>query len=670
MPNSTKHTNHLINETSPYLLDHARNPVNWYPWGDEALQKSKAENKLIFLSIGYHACHWCHVMAHESFEDEAIASILNRDYICIKVDREERPDLDAIYMNACQIMTGAGGWPLNLWLTPNQLPVFAGTYFPKKDLHNRPSFKTVINHIAKLWREDQVGLENKSQEIIFFLNRQENISGESVEGFILEEAIAEMKKRFDSENGGFSVAPKFPSPHQLLFLMDYYKKDPDETTLLMFTTTLDHIYEGGIHDHIGGGFHRYSVDEFWLVPHFEKMLYDNALLMKAYTYGYAITNNHLYKKVAYSIRDFIAREMSDETGGFYTALDADSEGVEGKYYVYTMDEILDVLEADADGFVKDYRITETGNFEGLNIPNRLKSNNKRHIRVIEKHKEARRKLYNYREKRIKPALDYKILLGMNGLMIGALALFSRVFEDPIALQMAISAQKFISENFVIEDGFLYASFSKDQVKGTAVLDDYAFYIEGLIEIHQTTMNTDILKEAIRLTDIVENHFFDKKQGGYFLTGRQHEQLISRTKVAYDGAIPSGNSVMASNLLRLSRLSDNLKYQDSFDKILEAFADRINKGSSYFTYLLKSLIHRESGTKDLLIVVSGINELTETLKEYRDRSLGYFTWRIIDEAQEVSDKKRTNHQRTFYICEDFACKAPTHELTEKSENSDN
>lgn len=653
MANQNKVPNHLKNETSPYLKQHVYNPVDWHPWGAEALEKAKTENKLIFLSIGYSTCHWCHVMAHESFEDETVATLLNDNYICIKVDREERPDIDSIYMNACQMMTGSGGWPLNLWLTPDQKPIYAGTYFPPHNQMGRPGFISVLTHLRKLWKEESEDLIGKSEEIMTFISGQSQGRPEEIDKFVTIQAVRDLKARFDPEYGGFSEAPKFPSAHQLLLLMHYYEQHPEAHLLEMIEKTLDSMYAGGIYDHVGGGFARYSVDHKWLVPHFEKMLYDNALLLRAYNQGYRLTQNPVYKEVAYNIVAFLKREMRSDEGGFFTALDADSEGVEGKFYVFTREEIDQALGDESEAYCEAYDITDKGNFEGLNIPNRIGRQSS--IEVIDHFKASNQLLLDYRSKRIRPSLDYKILTSMNGLMISSLSHMFRVYGDQEILDLAIKANDYIERHHSTQEG-LRGSSAKGIVNETVVLEDYAFYIEGLIDLYEATMNQQYLDKAIELLSVLDKEYWDNEKGGYFQTSSNGEQLISRPIDAYDGAVPSGNSVMAMNLLRLSRLMDKIDLQNQYDLLIKRFAGSIKKGPSYFTYMLMSLMYRQEGTKDLVVAADALTQ--SLMASIRERSLEYFTYDI---RVGKGDKTTVDGKTTYYVCKNFACNQPSFEL---------
>lgn len=632
--------NHLSKERSPYLLDHASNPVDWFPWGEEALNKAKQENKPIFLSIGYHTCHWCHVMAHESFEDEVVARILNDNYICIKVDREERPDIDAIYMNACQLMTGSGGWPLNLWLTPEQAPFYAGTYFPKDNRYGHPGFVSVLTQLNNMWQQDRDTLVGKSQEIKTYLGKYQTKTEETVMPFVLNQALKSFEESFDDKYGGFGQSPKFPSAHQLIYLTHYDTMHPSEKAKRMILKTLDAMYLGGIYDHIGGGFARYSVDEKWLVPHFEKMLYDNALLLRAYNYGYLITHNPLYKKIAYHIVEFLSRELLSDRGGFYTALDADSEREEGKYYLFTPSEIKEALESDAGEYMIAYDISDIGNFEGKNIPNRIDEDAT--AEFFDEMKPLNDRVLAYRERRVGPSLDNKILTSMNGLILTALSHMYRIYQD--------------EEIMALINGITRCD------KVFRFLDDFAYYAEGLIELYMATGNERFLAKAMLLVDKTNEGFWDNNNGGYYLNHHDDEQLILRPIDGYDGAVPSGNSVMAMNLLKLSRLCDNKTYQERYDQLIRRFGKEINGNPRHFSYMLTSLLYRIEGTSDMIVSAVHADDIEKIICKMSPKLLKYFTVQYVASDFHVkSDKVPVDGKVTYYHCKDYTCNLPVHEI---------
>ena len=576
MDNQTiKKPNRLLDEKSPYLLQHAYNPVDWFPWGREAFDKAKDENKPVFLSIGYSTCHWCHVMEAESFEDKEVAEMLNRDFISIKVDREERPDIDAVYMAVCQSLTGQGGWPTTIFMTPDQLPFFAGTYFPKKAIDGRAGLVDILKTVIESWNKDREKLIETGNRIVSILKGEvkENTDIEETAGkesgkteltnSIIIKARRLLEESFDERNGGFGRIPKFPTPHNLLFLMKFYEYENNELSIEMIDKTLLQMYRGGIYDHIGGGFCRYSTDRQWLVPHFEKMLYDNALLSLSYTEAYRLTGYDLYMDIAKETLDYVLREMTSEEGGFYSAQDADSEGVEGKYYLFTPGEVEEILgEDEALLFCDNYDITDRGNFEGFSIPNLLRNGN--YEQSGGNFSGHRKQLYRYRLNRTELYKDDKILTAWNGMMIAAFAYAHSIFRERKYLDAAVNADRFISERLTRKDRTLRVRYRDNDAAGNGYLDDYAYYIWGLIEIYEATYRTIYLQNALDYNSKMIEEFWDEENGGFYLTSKNAEKLIIRPKETYDGAIPSGNSVAAYNLVRLAKKMDS-KDLDSMAK---------------------------------------------------------------------------------------------------------
>lgn len=553
--------NQLKNQTSPYLLQHAQNPVNWYPWCEEAFERARREDKPVFLSIGYSTCHWCHVMAHESFEDAEIAEILNQYFISIKVDKEERPDLDSIYMTVCQAFTGSGGWPTTLFLTPDQKPFFAGTYFPKTSRMGQVGLKELLRKIHEKWKTDKEVLLESAEELISILSKSTKVESD-LDMQIIQKAFQMFKCTFDEKYGGFGGAPKFPTPHNLLFLMKYYEKNRDEEAMKMVEKTLLQMYCGGMFDHIGGGFSRYSTDRYFFVPHFEKMLYDNALLILAYCKAYQLTEKHIYCDVAEKTAKYILQEMTASDGGFYSAQDADSEGVEGKYYLFEPSEIMNVLGIEAGKeFNQYFDITEKGNFEGKNIPNLLQG-----MQASEQIDSSIRAVYEYRKKRYFLHLDDKILTSWNGLMIAAMCHIYRATGNEEYLNAAKKAQNFI-ESKLCEKNTLYVSYREGQRSKKGFLDDYASDIFALLTLYQVTSDIDYLEKAQQFCKKAIADFFDEEQGGFFLYGKENEQLILRPKETYDGATPSGNSMMAYNLVQLYSLTGDKGYESVMEQQL-------------------------------------------------------------------------------------------------------
>lgn len=562
-------TNRLIHEKSPYLLQHADNPVDWYPWGEEAFAKARQEDKPIFLSIGYSTCHWCHVMAHESFEDEEVAAVLNRDYVSIKVDKEERPDIDSVYMAVCQGFTGSGGWPLTIIMTPEQKPFFAGTYFPRQKRYNVPGIIDLLGAVSKEWTDNRESLLKTGDKIVNVLRDRSRKQGKNTgegegEGALKTDLIKDawntLCQGFDNWYGGFGSSPKFPMPHNLMFLLRYHKFEKEGHALEIVEKTLQQMYRGGIFDHIGYGFSRYSTDDKWLAPHFEKMLYDNALLVMAYLEAYQITENELYKSVAMKTLSYIIREMTGEEGGFYSAQDADSEGEEGKYYLFSPEEILSLLgEADGSLFNEFFDITGPGNFEGRNIPNLIKT--KDYEPIPDPIRKRLPEVYDYRLKRMNLHKDDKLLTSWNSLMIVAFAKAYKALGEEKYLNIAEKAAAFLSDTMTKENGRLYVSFRDGTASGTGTLDDYAFFIWALLELYEAGMDIEYLEQARGLCRLMTESFWDEAGNGFFLTDKDAESLIYRPKETYDGAIPSGNSIAGYVLLKLSKLTGIEEYRE-------------------------------------------------------------------------------------------------------------
>jgi hypothetical protein len=590
-PDGGSEFNRLIHEKSPYLLQHARNPVDWYPWGEEAFEKARKEDKPIFLSVGYSTCHWCHVMEEDSFDHREVADILNRYYISIKVDREERPDIDEIYMNATQLITNkGGGWPNSVWLLPDKRPWYAGTFFPREDIQGQPGFKTVLLGLAEFWRHRRQEVIKQAGQLTEVLKRISDVkhlerTGEPSRELV-SAAIAAMEEAFDEEHGGFGNAPKFP-PHSSLSLLFYeYRRTEDARLLHMATRTLDAIAKGGIHDHIGGGFHRYSTDSRWLLPHFEKMLYDNTQLARSFVDGFLATGNRDYREAAADIFGWISREMKDKRGGFYSALDADSEGVEGKYYFWTHDEVVAVLgEREGELLCRAYNVKPEGNFReeatgkarGSNILHRTRS-----FRELADEEgipedefrsrlaDARHKLLQRRNMRVRPHLDDKVLTDWNGLLIGSLAYAGKSLGESSYIKAAERAARFVTKTMET-NGRLLKTFRDGEARLDAYLDDYAFLGDGLLDLYEATQKKAWLNEAIKFAGILIEKFYDESTGGFYFVPSDHpEQLLSRLKDPLDKALPSGNGIAARVLIRLGHITGEGRYLDIARKCLEAF----------------------------------------------------------------------------------------------------
>lgn len=647
--------NRLYQETSPYLLQHADNPVAWYPWCEEAFAKAKAEDKPVFLSIGYSTCHWCHVMAHESFEDEEIAEILNRNFVAVKVDKEERPDIDSIYMSVCQALTGSGGWPTTVFLTPDQKPFFAGTYFPKTARFGQMGLKELLLAIHEKWENDRWTLLQSADSVLAHLEHQASLTAshdekEALDSKIIEDAFELYKRSFDEQFGGFGSAPKFPTPHNLLFLMRCYETSDDQDALHMVEKTLIQMYRGGIFDHIGGGFSRYSTDRYFLAPHFEKMLYDNALLILAYCSAYQITKNPLYCKVAERTASYIRREMTSSEGGFYSAQDADSEGVEGKYYLLEPSEVIRILgEKDGTAFNRFFDITEKGNFEGKNIPNLLKNSE-----LKETMETCLQAVYDYRRNRYALHLDDKILTSWNGLMIAAMSHLYRVTGNPDYLKTAEAAQEFVWEK-LWEDGTLYISYRNGKRSGKGLLDDYANEIFALLALYGASLDNRYLGQALDFCERVISDFYDEEQGGFFLYGREHEELILRPKETYDGAVFSGNSAMAYNLVQLYLLTGDERLGALAERQLGYMSAEASQYPAGYAMFLVALLDYLDPPEKVTVVLKD----RERPSELPCRIPLKTVVRVIDSPTEEYPLK--NDKMTFYVCRGHACQPPVNEL---------
>ena len=550
-------SNRLSMERSPYLLQHAENPVDWRPWGLEVFEEAKRTNKLIFLSIGYSTCHWCHVMAHESFEDDTVAQAVNADFLPVKVDREERPDVDAVYMAACVAMNGSGGWPLTVLLTPDQKPFWAGTYLPKVQLLH------LLREAARLWREDRTGVLAAGETLTAHLRQEEQTRSGAPNRELVRQAVSQFAGLFDPKWGGFGSAPKFPSPHNLIFLLRYAQLMKDEHPREMALQTLDAMYRGGLFDHVGGGFSRYSTDECWLVPHFEKMLYENALLALAYTEAFQLTRRPLYEQIVRRTLDYVLRELSAPQGGLCCGQDADSDGVEGEYYTLTPDELAQVLGSpEAERFCEWYGITQAGNFEGKSIPNLL--GQKSFDREPEGMADLRAKVYAYRLERTALYRDDKVLTAWNGLAPAALARAGLALDESRYLDAARRTADFLAEKLTSPNGRLLARWRDGDAAHPGKLDDYAFFAYGLLELYGATFDVSYLARVVELANYLLELFFDQEHGGFYPYASDGEQLLTRTKEAYDGAMPSGNSVAALVLSRLSRLTGERHWREAAD----------------------------------------------------------------------------------------------------------
>ena len=669
--------NRLANEQSPYLLQHADNPVDWYPWGKEAFKKAKELDRPIFLSIGYSTCHWCHVMEHESFEDDSVAKLLNDSFISIKVDREELPEIDHLYMSVCQAMTGGGGWPLTIVMTPSKEPFFAGTYFPKDKRGGRSGLFQILPMIADAWTSKRQDLMTSVGQVKNYLNRiNSKPTGDNFSTELITKAYDQFHNGFDEEYGGFYKAPKFPSPHNLIFLMRYHHSFNNKIALDMATKTLRQMRLGGIYDHIGFGFHRYSTDRHWLVPHFEKMLYDQAMIAMAYTEAYHITKDALFAQTAREIFTYVLRDMTASEGGFYSAEDADSEGEEGKFYIWTEQEITKILGEDySKEFNNVFSITASGNFRdessgketGLNIPH-LKNYTANRNNELET---SREKLFNVREKRIHPLKDDKILTDWNGLMIAALAKAAIVLDEPLYLDAAEKAAEFVLHS-ISKGERLLKRYRNGVAALDAHLDDYAFMAWGLLELYEATFATKYLSQALDLMNIMVEDFWDDKNGGYFLGSDQSEKLIVRSKTAYDGAIPSGNSVAVMNMVKLTRITGNTNWAELAEKTIRAFSEDVNRAPTGYTLMLTGFMFDTQNSKEIVIVGDSRNRNTtkflHTIRAsyaphkvllFKDTSVS--DNRLEQLANWTSTQNSINGKPTAYVCKNFACNQPTSDL---------
>jgi uncharacterized protein YyaL (SSP411 family) len=680
------HKNRLQFEKSPYLLQHASNPVDWYPWGEAAFETARREDKPIFLSIGYSTCHWCHVMAHESFEDPEVAHFMNDLFVCIKVDREERPDIDHLYMTVCQMMTGSGGWPLSIIMTPEKQPFFSGTYIPREAVFGRMGMLDLMAKVLDIWQNHRQEVLQVAEKITRALeptagaNAKETLSPE-----LLTTTFTYLKQNFDAQNGGFGAAPKFPTPHNLAFLLRFGQREPTETALQMVEKTLQAMRLGGIYDQLGFGFHRYSTDSHWLLPHFEKMLYDQALLALVSLETFQVTQNHFYAQTAQEIFTYVLREMTAPEGGFYSAEDADSDGEEGKFYLWSPKQLRETLGADeAEWLMQVYNVTEGGNFfdqatqakTGANIlwlartpselagewglsetefRNRLESN--------------RQKLFQARTKRVPPHKDDKILTDWNGLMLAALARGYQVLGQPEYLAAAEKCAEFVLERLRTRDGRLLHRYRDGQPAIAGHLDDYAFFSWGLLELYAANFESRALQTAQELTKIALNHFWDNVAGGFFFSPDDARDLLVRQKLVYDGAIPSGNSVALMNLLRLTRMTGNPEFERKADQLGRAFAREINSFPAAHTQFMSALSFTFG--QSIEVVIAGNPAAADTQKmlhalrsRYLPNLVVLLRPDVVGEPDICRLAEFTKHQRmldgkaTAYVCQNFQCQIPT------------
>jgi uncharacterized protein YyaL (SSP411 family) len=660
-------SNHLKDQTSPYLLQHAGNPVDWYPWSEEALQKARDEERPIFLSIGYSACHWCHVMAHESFEDEGTAAILNEHFVSIKVDREERPDLDQIYMAAVQAMTGSGGWPMSVFLTPEGHPFYGGTYFPPQPRYGRPSFTQVLQAIADAWLTRRAELIDGGQRLVEAIDHRGRTLADGDGGIgeridlnqdTLYSAFRMLQEGFDRSHGGWNGAPKFPQPMALEFLLRYHRSTGSADALEMVTRTLEAMARGGMYDQLGGGFHRYSVDDHWLVPHFERMLYDNAQLARVYLHAWQVTGNKFFCTITEEILDYVVREMTDPRGGFYSTQDADSEGEEGKFFVWTPDEIRDVLGDQADAFMNAYGVTRHGNLEGKNILEFVGDMDQRLVLA-----EARRRLFEAREKRVHPGRDEKVLTSWNGLMLAAFAEAARALGRDDYQAVAARSAAFLLRELRQENGRLPHSWKEGAARLNGYLEDYAYLIEGLIELYQTTFEPRWFVAAQELAETMIAHF-QAPGGGFYDTSDDHETLITRPRDLQDNATPSGNAMAVTALLKLAGFTNDLRYVDIAHQSMAQMQPMMSQYPLGFGQWLQTMSYALSKPREIAIVGEpGSRETQALLNVVHD---GYQPFQVValgaPDAQPAAvpllqDRGLVDGRATAYVCRSFSCRAP-------------
>jgi hypothetical protein len=671
--------NALAGEKSPYLIQHATNPVNWRPWGEEAFETAARENKPVLLSIGYSACHWCHVMERESFEDEETARILNDNFVSVKVDREERPDIDAVYMAVCQLMTGGGGWPLTVVLSPDKKPFFAGTYFPPEDRHNLRSFKSVLNEISSVWTYRRNDIDSHAERVALALVEMSKPAEKTaLDASVMDKAFRNLEAAFDDKRGGFGVAPKFPTPHNYTFLLRHWKNTGDQKALRMVERSLRGMAEGGINDHLGGGFHRYSVDGEWLVPHFEKMLYDQALLARAYLEAYQATGDRFYADVARSILDYVLQDLTGDGGGFLSAEDADSDGSEGAFYVWNKSDIERILGGDSEAFCDWHGVTEQGNFEhGTNIlhtPNNreefLKTRNLTGAQLDRIINGGKAKLLAERNKRARPLKDDKVIVSWNGLMISSMAYGAQVLDDPKFAQAADRAADFIAAN-MRADGKLRRRWREGEAAVPAFLDDYAFLIMGLIDLYEATFDPRRVEQASRLAAEMIEKYHDAKNGGFRFSGEDNEKLIGEIRAAYDGAEPSGNSVAALALLKLSRFRMDMEMERTARGAIEAFSSRITRSPEAHTQMLSALDFMLATPMEIVIAGKTGDPVADDMiriarGEFLPNKITVFY--PADNPGGVSKiipltqfKEMKDGMTTAFVCRDFACRFPTTDI---------
>lgn len=669
--------NRLHREKSPYLLQHKDNPVDWWAWCEEAFEEARARDIPVFLSIGYATCHWCHVMERESFEDGEVAQLLNAAFVNIKVDREERPDVDAVYMKVCQLLTGRGGWPLTIIMTPEKEPFFAATYIPKHSRHGIMGMMDLVPRVRHAWTEGRSQVQANADSLTGALQQSIHRASSQREAGIatLERAFLSLQHSYDSVHGGFGGAPKFPAPHNLRFLLRYWKRTGNADALRMVEETLRHMRRGGIFDHVGYGFHRYATDREWKVPHFEKMLYDQAMLALAYTDAFQATGDAQYRETARAVLTYVLRDLASPEGGFHCAEDADSEGREGKFYLWRREELFACLGEELALLVAQvYHVEDGGNFldevsrerTGENILHQPEAEAGQQARL----EQARQLLFDYRERRIRPAKDDKILADWNGLMIAALARAARVFDDPSYSRAATAAWDFLSATMMRANGRLLHRWRDGEAGIEGMLDDYAFCIWGLLELYATTFEAAHLETALALTATCDQHFSDPDEGAFFLTADDGESLIVRPKEAYDGAAPSGNSIMAMNLLRLARLTGNADLERNAFRVIQCFVDALDATPTGFTAMLSALDYGVGPSCE--VIVAGAMDTADTqvlLKALAGIYLPNMVTLVRPEAPsgeppaidrlapQIAAYATVEGKAAAYVCRDYECSLP-------------
>jgi uncharacterized protein YyaL (SSP411 family) len=678
--------NRLADSKSPYLLQHADNPVDWYPWGPEAFAKAAEEDKPIFLSIGYATCHWCHVMEHESFEDPEVAALMNEAFINIKVDREERPDIDQVYMTVCQMMTGGGGWPLTIIMSPDKKPFYAATYIPRESSYGRIGMLDLVPRVATVWQTDRDSIHGTSQQILAALEKSENRSPDgSVDPAVIESAVTQLAGRYDATHGGFGSAPKFPSPHNLVFLTRYWRRTGNDRALAMVSNTLEQMRLGGVYDQVGFGFHRYSTDPEWLVPHFEKMLYDQAMLVYAYTEAWLATSNPVFERTVREIVAYVQRDMTSPEGAFYSAEDADSEGEEGLFYLWSLGEIEQILGEENSAFVASvWNLEKDGNYNdevkgsrtGRNIPHLTASHEdaaselKVEPQDFETRLESTRsRLFDVRKERIHPLKDDKVLTDWNGLMAGAMAFAGRVFKEPEWVAAADRATDFVFEEMQGEKGRLLHRYREGDASIPAFLDDHVFMTSAMLELYDATFDPAYLERALMLQQQTHELFWDKDRGGFYFAAADNEELLVRQKEVYDGAIPSGNSVAADNYIRLARLTSDKEFLQGADHIFAAFSNEANQLPSAHSQLMSALQRGVGPSLEVVIAGESGAEDTETLiATVREMYVPHAAVLLVPPGEKGAVIRRlapfaegytpVEGKAAAYVCLDFSCQLPT------------